>query len=69
MALAKDTEVWKESLMRAILCGVTYSNMNKLNEDSRTISKGSLSKLWIEQSSKKVADLQSESLSDYDSRC
>lgn len=66
MALAKDTEVWKESLMRAILCGVTYSNMNKLNEDVRTITKGSLSKLWVEQSSKMVADFQSESLSEYD---
>ena len=65
LTIAKDTEVWKESFMKAILCGVSFGNMNNLF-DARTISKGSLSKLWQERASELVCKMRSESLSDYD---
>lgn len=66
LAQVKDTSVWKEQLMRNIMCGVSYGNMNNLNPKDKSISKSSLSKLWEAKSSLLVEQLQNESLEDYD---
>jgi putative transposase len=64
LMLAKDPEEWKESLMNAIMNGVSYRNVSNVTD--RNISKGTLSKLWEEKASKLVMEMQNESLSDYD---
>ncbi|MFI3291860.1 MAG: transposase [Opitutales bacterium] len=66
LAAIKDTIIWEEQLMRNILCGVSYGNMNKLNPKDKKISKASLSKLWEEKASVLVENLQNESLEKYD---
>ncbi|MFI3291662.1 MAG: hypothetical protein R3Y46_07265, partial [Opitutales bacterium] len=66
LAAIKDTSIWEEQLMRNILCGVSYGNMNKLNPTDKKISKASLSKLWEEKASVLVENLQNESLEKYD---
>jgi hypothetical protein len=65
--LAQDPKEWEEAMKRAILCGVSCRDMDKLSaEKIRGMSKTNVSRLWQRKAATIAEEMQQKSLSHID---
>jgi len=64
---AQDPAQWEESVMRAVLCGVSGRNMASLDAAQvRGMSKSTVSRLWQDKAAGLVEQVQQSDLSQFD---
>ena len=62
-AAAKDAGAVKESILRALVAGVSGREQKRLYPESPLTSKSSVSRLWIKEGAKKIEELRGRELS------